>query len=97
MQNSTRAQISKATESLTLYIIHTYFSPDKIYHDIFQDYYWRAFGTNLDLCPREVIRHCEWLKQNLVCLYYHYKDQNLTDEGHMKLLDMLINYLQNNL
>lgn len=94
MQSSPQTTISRSTEALTLYIIHTHFSPDPIYHDIFQDYYWRAFGVNLDLCPREVIEHCEWLKQNPECLYYHYRDKNLTDKGHIKLLDKLIEHLK---
>lgn len=94
MQNSTQAQISNATESLTLYIIHTLICPDPIYHSIFQDYYWRAFGVNLDLCPNEVIRHCEWLKQNPECLFYHYYNKDLSEQGHMDMLDAIIKDLK---
>lgn len=94
MQNNPQAQISNATESLTLYIIHTLICWDPIYHSIFQDYYWRAFGVNLDLCPREVIAHLEWLKQNPECLFYHYYNKDRTEQEHIHMLDKLIDELK---
>lgn len=89
MQNSIKAQ-PLSNEVLTLYIIHTYLSPDPIYHEIFRDYYWRAYGINLDLCPREVIAHCEWLKRNMGCLFYHYYCKGISEEDHVKWIDKLI-------
>ena len=94
MQNNPSTKISRATESLTLYIVHTYLSPDEIYHDIFQDYYWRAFGINLDLCPRDVIKHCEWLKENPNCLFYHYFDKTATEQENIDVLDVIIKELK---
>ena len=94
MQNSSPSTISRATESLTLYLKWTHISWDPIYHDILQDYYWRAFGVNLDLCPEEVIKHCEWLKQDLECLYYHCRMPDWSDEEHIMMLDQIIERLK---
>lgn len=93
MSNNSKAQ-NISREVLTLYIIHTYFSPDYLYHEIFRDYYWRAWGVNLDLCPREVIEHCEWLKQNPVHLFYHYYYKEWTEQQHMDAIDSIIKELK---
>lgn len=90
MRNRTNKQNFIAAEAYTLYVVHTYFAVDPIYHEIFRDYIWRAYGINLDLCPREVIDHCEWLKDNLERLYYHYKHPDRTDTEHVAVLDKII-------
>lgn len=93
MSNNSKAQ-NISREVLTLYIIHTYFCPDYLYHEIYRDYYWRAWGVNLDLCPREVIAHCEWLKQNPNRLFYHYHSKDRTEQEHLDALDIVINELK---
>lgn len=94
MQSNPQTTISRSTEALTLYIIHTHISPDPIYHDIFQDYYWRAFGVNLDLCPQEVIEHCEWLKLHPECLFYHYYCKGIPEQEQLGVLDKIIKQLK---
>ena len=93
MQSSS-TRLDLAIEARTLYIKWTYISRNPIYHDILQDYYLRVFGINLDLCPCNVIEHCEWLKQNLERLYCHCRIPNKTDDEHIEMLDGIIKQLK---
>lgn len=83
-----------AFEMRTLYIVHTYFSADPIYHDIYRDAYYRRFGTNLDLSPEVLIEHCEALKQDLERLYYHFYSDKLTEQQIIDALDKTIAELE---